>query len=170
MPQPSQSVTAPPNLQPFFDDMSDNESQSNFLSLKVTPPRPPPPLMAPLHHVMLETSLTFLLVSFSFLFIPSGQREAVCPLYDRHTLFTPPSPKPNTSLPTQRSKVCPSACLSVRLSVNVALFLSVPPFSILASRTELCAHFTLLRRQFENFGGFGGVALVLELLCDSVGL
>ncbi|XP_075889741.1 myocardin related transcription factor Ab isoform X3 [Nelusetta ayraudi] len=32
--QPSQSVTAPPSLQPFFDDMSDSDSQSNFLSLK----------------------------------------------------------------------------------------------------------------------------------------
>ncbi|XP_022070431.2 LOW QUALITY PROTEIN: myocardin related transcription factor Ab [Acanthochromis polyacanthus] len=31
-PQPSQSVTAPPNLQPFFDDMSDSESQSNLMS------------------------------------------------------------------------------------------------------------------------------------------
>ncbi|XP_008302958.1 myocardin related transcription factor Ab [Stegastes partitus] len=65
-PQPSLSATAPPNLQPFFDDMSDNESQSN--------------LMSPL------------------------KREEVCPPYDRHTLFTPPSPKPNTSLPPQRSK------------------------------------------------------------------
>ncbi|KAM9336487.1 myocardin related transcription factor Ab isoform 3-T3 [Symphorus nematophorus] len=65
VPQPSLSVTAPPNLQPFFDDMSDSESQSNFSSLK---------------------------------------REEVCPPYDRHTLFTPPSPKPNTSLPPQRSK------------------------------------------------------------------
>ncbi|TKS90111.1 MKL/myocardin-like protein 1 [Collichthys lucidus] len=65
VPQPSQSVTAPPNLQPFFDDMSDSESQSNFSSLK---------------------------------------REEVCPPYDRHTLFTPPSPKPNISLSAQRSK------------------------------------------------------------------
>ncbi|KAM9426180.1 myocardin related transcription factor Ab isoform 2-T2 [Pholidichthys leucotaenia] len=65
-PQPSLSVTAPPNLQPFFDDMSDSESQSS--------------LMSPL------------------------KREEVCPPYDRHTLFTPPSPKPNTSLPPQRSK------------------------------------------------------------------
>ncbi|XP_042253360.1 myocardin related transcription factor Ab isoform X1 [Thunnus maccoyii] len=66
VPQPGQSVTAPPNLQPFFDDMSDSESQSNIIS--------------------------------------SLKREEVCPPYDRHTLFTPPSPKPNTSLPTQRSK------------------------------------------------------------------
>nr|XP_046232426.1 myocardin related transcription factor Ab isoform X2 [Scatophagus argus] len=65
VPQASLSVTAPPNLQPFFDDMSDSESQNNFSSLK---------------------------------------REEVCPPYDRHTLFTPPSPKPNISLPTQRSK------------------------------------------------------------------
>ncbi|XP_041818019.1 myocardin related transcription factor Ab isoform X5 [Chelmon rostratus] len=34
VPQTSLSVTAPPNLQPFFDDMSDSESQSNFSSLK----------------------------------------------------------------------------------------------------------------------------------------
>ncbi|KAK2820862.1 hypothetical protein Q5P01_023821 [Channa striata] len=66
VPQPSMSVTAPPNLQPFFDDMSDSETQSNLIS--------------------------------------SLKREEVCPTYDRHTLFTPPSPKPNTSLPTQRSK------------------------------------------------------------------
>ncbi|XP_039991028.1 myocardin related transcription factor Ab isoform X4 [Xiphias gladius] len=66
VPQPSLSVTAPPNLQPFFDDMSDSESQSNLIS--------------------------------------SLKREEVCPPYDRHTLFTPPSPKPNTSLPTQHSK------------------------------------------------------------------
>uniref|UniRef100_A0AAX7V804 SAP domain-containing protein n=1 Tax=Astatotilapia calliptera TaxID=8154 RepID=A0AAX7V804_ASTCA len=31
-PQPSQPVTAPPNLQPFFDDISDNESQNNLMS------------------------------------------------------------------------------------------------------------------------------------------
>ncbi|XP_053196748.1 myocardin related transcription factor Ab [Scomber japonicus] len=66
VPQPGQSVTAPPNLQPFFDEMSDSESQSSIIS--------------------------------------SLKREEVCPPYDRHTLFTPPSPKPNTSLPTQRSK------------------------------------------------------------------
>ncbi|KAM7382036.1 hypothetical protein PAMA_012753 [Pampus argenteus] len=66
VPQPGQSLTAPPNLQPFFDDMSDSESQSSIIS--------------------------------------SLKREEVCPPYDRHTLFTPPSPKPNTSLPTQRSK------------------------------------------------------------------
>ncbi|XP_023251289.1 MKL/myocardin-like protein 1 isoform X8 [Seriola lalandi dorsalis] len=66
VPQPSLSATAPPNLQPFFDDMSDSESQSSLIS--------------------------------------SLKREEVCPPYDRHTLFTPPSPKPNTSLPTQRSK------------------------------------------------------------------
>ncbi|XP_061764981.1 myocardin related transcription factor Ab isoform X2 [Nerophis ophidion] len=59
-------VTAPPNLQPFFDDMSESKSQSSLLS--------------------------------------SFKRERVCPSYDRHTLFTPPSPKPNTSLPTKRSK------------------------------------------------------------------
>ncbi|XP_028423417.1 myocardin related transcription factor Ab isoform X2 [Perca flavescens] len=66
VPQPSLSATAPPNLQPFFDDMSDSESQSNLVS--------------------------------------SYKREEVCPPYDRHTLFTPPSPKCNTSLPSQRSK------------------------------------------------------------------
>nr|XP_057918596.1 myocardin related transcription factor Ab isoform X2 [Doryrhamphus excisus] len=59
------SVTAPPNLQPFFSDMSESQSQSNLIS--------------------------------------SFKRERVCP-YDRHTLFTPPSPKPNTSLPTKSSK------------------------------------------------------------------
>ncbi|KAM9715691.1 myocardin related transcription factor Ab isoform 3-T3 [Menidia menidia] len=63
---PSLAHTAPPSLQPFFDDMSDTESQSN--------------LMTPL------------------------KREEVCPPYDRHTLFTPPSPKPNTSLSSRRSK------------------------------------------------------------------
>ncbi|XP_051928100.1 myocardin related transcription factor Ab [Hippocampus zosterae] len=36
--------------------------------------------------------------------ISSFKTERVCPSYDRHTLFTPPSPKPNTFLPTQRSK------------------------------------------------------------------
>ncbi|KAM4524725.1 myocardin related transcription factor Ab isoform 3-T3 [Odontesthes bonariensis] len=65
-PQPSLPHTAPPSLQPFFDDMSDTESQSNLMS--------------------------------------SLKREEVCPPYDRHTLFTPPSPKPNTSLSSQRSK------------------------------------------------------------------
>ncbi|XP_047194245.1 myocardin related transcription factor Ab isoform X5 [Hippoglossus stenolepis] len=67
VPQPChQSVTAPPSLQPFFDDMSESESQSSLIS--------------------------------------SLKREELCPPYDRHTLFTPPSPKPNTSLPPQRSK------------------------------------------------------------------
>ncbi|XP_071319336.1 myocardin related transcription factor Ab isoform X5 [Trachinotus anak] len=32
VPQPSLSATAPPNLQPFFDDMSDSESQSSLIS------------------------------------------------------------------------------------------------------------------------------------------
>ncbi|XP_057681505.1 myocardin related transcription factor Ab isoform X2 [Corythoichthys intestinalis] len=67
VPPASSCVTAPPNMQPFFDDMSDSESQSNP-----------------------NTSFK--------------QRERVCPSYDRHTLFTPPSPKPNIFLPTQRSK------------------------------------------------------------------
>ncbi|XP_008436127.1 myocardin related transcription factor Ab isoform X1 [Poecilia reticulata] len=67
-PQPSLSHTAPPSLQPFFDDdMPDTESQSNLMS-----------------------SLK--------------RKEEMCPPYDRHTLFTPPSPKQNASLPPQRSK------------------------------------------------------------------
>ncbi|XP_061562432.1 myocardin related transcription factor Ab isoform X1 [Phycodurus eques] len=66
VPPASSCVTAPPNLQPFFDDMSDSESQSSLIS--------------------------------------SFKRERACPPYDRHTLFTPPSPKPNTSLPTKRCK------------------------------------------------------------------
>ncbi|XP_058477139.1 myocardin related transcription factor Ab isoform X2 [Solea solea] len=64
--QPSPPVTAPPILQPFFDDVLESESQSQLLS--------------------------------------SLKREEVCPPYDRHTLFTPPSPKLHTSLPTKRSK------------------------------------------------------------------
>ncbi|KAF0025163.1 hypothetical protein F2P81_022044 [Scophthalmus maximus] len=32
VPQPSLSATAPPNLQPFFDDMSESESQSSLIS------------------------------------------------------------------------------------------------------------------------------------------
>lgn len=32
VPQPSLPATAPPNLQPFFDDMSDSESQSSLIS------------------------------------------------------------------------------------------------------------------------------------------
>lgn len=36
VPQSTQSVTAPPNLQPFFDDLSESESQSSLISsLKV---------------------------------------------------------------------------------------------------------------------------------------
>ncbi|XP_037546681.1 myocardin related transcription factor Ab isoform X2 [Nematolebias whitei] len=66
VPVPSLSHTAPPNLQPFFDDMSDTDSQTILMS--------------------------------------SLKREEVCPPYDRHTLFTPPSPKPNISFPPQRSK------------------------------------------------------------------
>ncbi|XP_071394863.1 myocardin related transcription factor Ab [Centroberyx affinis] len=65
VPQSSLSVSAPPSLQPFFDDASDCESQSTIIS--------------------------------------SLKREEVCPPYDRHTLFTPPSPKPN-SLSAQRPK------------------------------------------------------------------
>ncbi|KAM6897476.1 myocardin related transcription factor Ab [Xenentodon cancila] len=66
VPQPTLPHTAPPSLQPFFDDMSDTESQSHLMS--------------------------------------SLKREEVCLPYDRHTLFTPPSPKPNTFLPSQHSK------------------------------------------------------------------
>lgn len=43
VPEPSQAVTAPPNLQPFFDDMADSKTQSSLSSLKVTPARPAPP-------------------------------------------------------------------------------------------------------------------------------
>ncbi|CAG04520.1 unnamed protein product, partial [Tetraodon nigroviridis] len=35
VPQPSQAVTAPPGLQPFFHDASDGKSRSSFSSLKV---------------------------------------------------------------------------------------------------------------------------------------
>lgn len=118
--QSSQSVTAPPSLQPFFDDMSDSKSQSSFSSLKVTSARPAlPSSHISFHPVSLLTLTNFL---SSFLFIPSGQKEEVCLPYDWHTLFTPPSPKPNTSPPSQRSKVCPSPCLCVHLGFSVAIF------------------------------------------------
>ncbi|CAL9702329.1 unnamed protein product [Knipowitschia caucasica] len=62
-PQPSHSVSAPPTSQPpFFEDLSDGESQNHITS--------------------------------------SLKRE----LYDRHALFTPPSPKPNTSPRSPRPK------------------------------------------------------------------
>ena len=85
MPQSSQSVTAPPNLQPFFDNSSDSESQSNFASLKVTSPHPlsarfsQPPIMS--------TSLTILLVSslfFSFHRAESGGVSALRPAHALH--------------------------------------------------------------------------------------
>ncbi|KAM4623511.1 myocardin related transcription factor Ab isoform 3-T3 [Polymixia lowei] len=66
VPESSLSVSAPPNLHPFFEDTSDSESQSTIIS--------------------------------------SLKREEVCLPYDRHTLFTPPSPKPNSPLSTQRPK------------------------------------------------------------------
>ncbi|KAM3859336.1 myocardin related transcription factor Ab [Diretmus argenteus] len=66
VPEPSPPISAPPSLQPFFDDVSDAESQSTMIS--------------------------------------SLKREEVCPPYDRHTLFTPPSPKPNSSFFSQRPK------------------------------------------------------------------
>ncbi|CAB1313060.1 unnamed protein product [Coregonus sp. 'balchen'] len=66
VPETSQSVSAPPNLHPFFDEVSNlSESQS-------TPP-------------------------------PSLKRE-VCPTFDRHTLFTPPSPKQTSFSSTQLPK------------------------------------------------------------------
>ncbi|KAG7268961.1 hypothetical protein CRUP_004885 [Coryphaenoides rupestris] len=63
---PSHTVSAPPSLQPFFDDVADNECQSTLIS--------------------------------------SLKSEEACPPYDRHTLFTPPSPKPKPPLSTQRPK------------------------------------------------------------------
>ncbi|CAL8284799.1 unnamed protein product [Merluccius merluccius] len=66
VPEPSQSVSAPPSLQPFFDDMADSECQSTLIS--------------------------------------SLKSEEACPPYDRHTLFTPPSPKPKSPFSTQRPK------------------------------------------------------------------
>ncbi len=172
MSQSSQSVTAPPNLQPFFDDMSDSESQSNLISsLKVTPPPPPPPPPSPdssLHHVVSTvvnfTNLFLLYLLFSFHSITSSwQREEVCPPYDRHTLFTPPSPKPNTSLPTQRSKVCPPARLSFHLSFTVVLVQSVPPFSILVSHTELSS-WNILGRE----GAVGWIYCVIMTDCEYI--
>ncbi|XP_024140010.1 myocardin related transcription factor Ab isoform X3 [Oryzias melastigma] len=62
----STPLTAPPTLQPFFNDPSDADSPSSLVS--------------------------------------SLKRGEACPPYDRHTLFTPPSPKPSTSLPPPRSK------------------------------------------------------------------
>ncbi|KAM9561627.1 myocardin-related transcription factor A-like isoform 6-T6 [Salvelinus alpinus] len=66
VPEPTQSVSAPPNLDPFFGEVSNlSESQStSSLSLK---------------------------------------RE-VCPTFDRHTLFTPPSPEQTSFSFTQRPK------------------------------------------------------------------
>lgn len=57
VPQPSLSVTAPPNLQPFFDDMSDSESQSSLISSLKVPPPPHPPTPPLLHRVTLLLSL-----------------------------------------------------------------------------------------------------------------
>uniref|UniRef100_A0A8C7DLB5 Myocardin related transcription factor A n=1 Tax=Oncorhynchus kisutch TaxID=8019 RepID=A0A8C7DLB5_ONCKI len=55
VPEPTQSVSAPPNLHPFFGEVSNlSESQST----------PPPPL-----------------------------KREVCPTFDWHTLFIPPSPE-----------------------------------------------------------------------------
>lgn len=131
-PQPSMSVTAPPSLQPFFDDMSDGENQSTLLSsLKVTAPLLSiimSPAQSSPHVADFINPFSLFLLSFHLFITPSWQREEVCPPYDRHTLFTPPSPKPNTSRPTRRSRVCPPACLSFhflwsffRCSVSVPL-------------------------------------------------
>lgn len=132
---------------------------------------PPPPLLSSLRHVVPAVQASprvancinffslFLLFSFHSI-ISSGQREEVCPPYDRHTLFTPPSPKTNTSLPTPRSKVC---CVSFHLSFSLP-FLSVPPFSILASHTELCAILLSLGGSWKVWGK--EVALVSGWICD----
>lgn len=120
VPLSSQAVTAPPSLQPFFDGMSDSKSQSSFSSLKVTSARPALPSDISFHPVTLSTLIN--LFSSVLLSIPSGQKEEVCLPYDWHTLFTPPSPKPNTSPPSQRSKVCPTACLCLHLVFSVTIF------------------------------------------------
>lgn len=76
---------------------------------------------------------SFLVSSHLFVASPR-QKEEVSLLYDRHTLFIPPSPKPNTSLPPQRSKVCPSACLFFPsfLDLSVSFCLQCSP--LLCSR------------------------------------
>uniref|UniRef100_A0AAQ4PLS3 SAP domain-containing protein n=1 Tax=Gasterosteus aculeatus aculeatus TaxID=481459 RepID=A0AAQ4PLS3_GASAC len=126
VPPPCPSVTAPPNLHPFFEDMSDSESQSNLMS--------------------------------------SLKRE-VCLPYDRHTLFTPPSPKPNTSLPTQRSKVC----LSFRLSCSgCPSFVCASVSHLSASHTERCAHPTEGSPMAfgQRPGGVGLDSLWSVFVCD----
>lgn len=157
MPQPSQSLTGPPNLQPFFDDMSDNESQSNFLSLKVTAPRRPfrPSEHPPSRHVV--TSLTFLLLSLLFSSSHSGrERSCVCLTTDTHSS---PLPLPNPTPPSLQSapKYVPSACLSVRLCQCCF------PSSIFPSRPLTCTRFTHFQLKFQP-----RVVLVLELQRSSV--
>lgn len=141
VPQPTQSVTAPPNLQPFFDDMSDSESQSNLISsLKVTaPPLPPLLLIVPiimsslllrlLHS--LWTSLTFSpFCFFSFLFIPSPhpRRERRCVRLTTGTHCSPlPLPNPTPPFLLSAPKYVLQHVFSFHLSFSVVLFLPVPP-------------------------------------------
>lgn len=71
-------------------------------------------------------SLFLVFSSLHYFITPSWQSEELCPPYDRHTLFTPPSPKPNISLPTQRSKVC---LFSLHPSFSVRPSFYFPPVS-----------------------------------------
>lgn len=63
--EPSQAVTAPPNLQPFFDNMADSKTQSSLSSLKVTPAHHAPPSDNTSFH-----PVTFFLTLITIFFLP----------------------------------------------------------------------------------------------------
>lgn len=114
-PHPSLSHTAPPNLQPFFDDMPDTESQSNLMSsLKVTPLHPylllspalPVQQRPPQHAGSVSQWLSLLCVKFfSPCFLsslrhsaPSGKRRCVRLTTGTHCSPLPPLNKTPPSL------------------------------------------------------------------------
>lgn len=145
-PQLGQSVTAPPNLQPFFEDMSDSEGPSNFSSLKVTPPPPRPPPTSPdkLPLSSCKLSLFFLHVFFSSFHSIRAESGGVSALRLAHTLH--PSLSQTQHLPSHSALQSMSSNMSV--SISLLVFLSLPPFSIMASQwaTWFCLCFCPFQR------------------------
>lgn len=93
MPEPSQAVTAPPNLQPFFDDMADSKTQSSLSSLKVTPARPAPlSANVSFHSVtfFFNTHNNFFSLRFLFSFKPGRKNKCVCLMTVTHSSLRPP--------------------------------------------------------------------------------
>lgn len=121
--QSSQAVTAPPSLQPFFDDMSDSKSQSSFSSLKVTSARPALPSPNISFHPVTLLTLINLFFSFFFSFHLGRKRKCVCLMIGTHSSLRPPLNPTSPHLLNAPKYVHQRVFVSISVSLGLLYFL-----------------------------------------------